>query len=107
MGQIGRLDTRITLQSYTSSADAYGQKIETHSTLATVWAWVKYARGDERIMANRETVVADCIFVIRYRSTVNEKVRIYDGTNYFDIVHIAESTDGRHRYMELTAVRRS
>lgn len=106
MGAIGRLDKRITLQSYTATADAYGQKVETYSTLATVWAWVKYASGSERILANRETAVADCIFVIRYRSTVTEKTRISYDSVLYDIIHIATSTDGRKRYMELTAVKR-
>ena len=107
MGRIGNLDKRITLQSYTTATDAYGQKVETYSTLATVWAWVRYGSGSERIMANRETAVADCIFVIRFRSTVTEKTRILYGSDYYDIIHIAHSTDGRRRYMELTAVKRA
>ena len=104
---IGKLDRRITLQSYTTSTDGYGQKVQTYTTLATVWAGVRYASGTERIMANRETAVASCIFVIRYRAAVTEKTRILWGTDYYDIEHIAESLDGRKRYMELTATKRA
>lgn len=100
---IGDLDQRITLQSYTASQNDTGEEVNTYSTLATVWAQVRYASGDERIMADREVAVADCIFKIRYRSTVTEKTRILFGTTTYDILHIADRIEGRMRYMELTA----
>jgi SPP1 family predicted phage head-tail adaptor len=98
---IGDLDRRITLQSYTETANAFGEKVPTWSTLATVWAGVMFKDGGERLITQKETVTADVIFTIRYRSTVSEKTRIvWDSVNY-DILHIAEVD--RKRYLELAA----
>ena len=39
---IGRLDRYITIKSVSTSVDAYGQPIESFSTLANVWAKIEY-----------------------------------------------------------------
>ena len=98
---IGNLDRQITIQTPTLTQDEYGEAVTTWSTLATTWAWVRYKSGGEAIFASKDTATADCIFTIRYRSGITEKLRIvYESVNY-DILHIAEV--GRRKYMELTA----
>lgn len=97
---IGNLDRRITLANCTSSIDTFGGATESYSTLATVWAWVRYKSGNESLFKTKETVSADAIFTIRYR-TLTEKTRITFETVIYDIVHIAEV--GRREYLELTA----
>lgn len=98
---IGELDRRIALQNFTSTQAADGEMTRTWSTAATVWAWVRFGSGSERMIADKNTVVGDCIFTIRYRTGVTEKTRIVlDSVNY-DIVHIAERD--RKMYLELTA----
>lgn len=99
---IGNLDRRIILANYTATISDIGEPVFTYATLATVWAWVKYLKGDERLIQTKETVTADCVFVIRYR-TLTEKTRIQYGSDYYDIIHIAEL--GRRKYLELTARR--
>jgi len=97
---IGNLDRRIIIQNYTATTNDFGEPVKSWTTTATIWAGVRYGQGNERIMADKETVTADCIFTIRYR-TITEKTRIvYAGVNY-DITHIAEV--GRKRYLELLA----
>jgi len=98
----GNLDRRITLANYTQTGDgSFGEVTKTYTTLATVWAWIRFKEGNERLFQTKETVSADCIFTIRYRTSITEKTRItYDSVNY-DILHIAEV--GRRKYLELTA----
>jgi SPP1 family predicted phage head-tail adaptor len=56
------------------------------------------------MLADKNTVTADCIFTIRYRAGVTEKMRVlWDGATY-DIIHIAEAE--RRRYLALTAIKR-
>lgn len=98
---VGSLDRRITLQNYTATQSDYGESVPSYSTLATVWANVVQKSGNESVLASKNTAQADCIFLIRYRTSVTEKTRIvYNSVNY-DIIHIAET--GRKRYLELTA----
>lgn len=98
---IGNLDRRIQIQTATAAQDEYGEAVETWATTYTVWAWVRYKSGGESVFSNKETATADCIFTIRYRTGINERLRIvYDSVNY-DILHIAEV--GRRKYLELTA----
>lgn len=98
---LGSLDRRITLQNYTATQSDYGESIPTYSTLATVWAMVKPINGNESVTADKITVKADCLFTIRYRTSVTEKTRIvYNSVNY-DITNISEV--GRRKYLELTA----
>lgn len=98
---IGKLDRRITLQTMTSTRGDMGEDVQTYSTLVIVWAWVRFGSGQERMLADKNTVTADAIFTIRWRSGITEKTRIsWDGTTY-DIIHIAEAE--RKKYLALTA----
>jgi len=36
--RIGKSDRRITVERYTTSTNAYGERVQTWSTLLTVWA---------------------------------------------------------------------
>jgi SPP1 family predicted phage head-tail adaptor len=98
---IGNLDRCITLQDYTTVQNEYGEKSQTWTTTATTRAWVRYKSGGESVFATKETMTADLIFTIRYRSGITTKTRIvYGGFNY-DILHIAET--GRKKYLDITA----
>jgi len=77
------MDRRITLQRATLAANAYGERAETWSTLATVWAEIQYKEG-----SGREAVQSDQLysrqpvhFIIRYSSDVSS-VRPSDRVSY-------------------------
>ena len=100
---IGKLDRRITLQNYTATRSDFGESTPSFATTVIVWAWVRFGSGQERMLADKNTVTADAIFTIRWRSStqVNEKTRIvWEGVNY-DIIQIAEAE--RRKYLALTA----
>ena len=46
---IGKFDKRITLQSRTTTLDAYGQELNSWSDVATIWANIKPIGGREKL----------------------------------------------------------
>lgn len=91
-GGIGKLDRRITFQEEVSSTNTHNEaEISEWQNVVTVWANVR----DVDIAPNREYFIAEQItprrtlqFTIRYRSGLNEKMRILFDGQYFGIVSI-------------------
>jgi SPP1 family predicted phage head-tail adaptor len=103
---IGDLDRRVSLYTFTSSPDDFGQRVETPTLLATVWASVQASGGREQKEANKETATNELQFIIRFRTDINEKTRIvYSGNNY-DIIEIQEALPDRKRYLTIKAERK-
>lgn len=100
---VGKLDRRIVLQDYTTSRTTYGEETKTYSDTATIWAALRFGSGNERMVADKSTVVGDVIFTIRFRSGITEKTRISWDGNYWDIQHIAYL--GRRQYIDLIATK--
>lgn len=99
--EIGQLDRRITLQTSTEARSDFGEALPTWSTFVTCWAAVRHGSGNERMVANKNTVIGDAIFTIRYRDNITEKMRIsWDGM-IWDIQHIAYI--GRRQFIDIIA----
>lgn len=99
--RIGRMDQQIALQSVAEAVNTYGERVETWTTAATVWARVEYLalRSKESEQAGQEQAQRQVQFTIRDR-TVTEKYRVvYDGRTY-DIESIARSND--RQFLTLT-----
>lgn len=93
--RIGQLRERLTLQSVSLVQSASGHPVETWSTLATVWGEVKYRlnASDETGQARRESATQIVIFRIRYRTDVNERVRILYRGKYYDVTGLEVTPD--------------
>lgn len=102
----GELDRQITLQSRTVAANAYGEPIETWSTLATVRAKIEYpiTGSDEQTQQGLNIARTRANFIIRHRSDVGFVERIQYDSETWDIERIAE--DGRKSFLIITAERR-
>jgi len=100
--QIGKMRERVTIQTASEAANAYGERIETWSTLATVWAQVEYrlAVGDEDLRADRMTALRTVHFTIRSRTDFTEKARIGYRDKTYNITSIAESPDRAFQTLE-------
>lgn len=105
--QIGKLDRRITIQSLTGTTNSFGEFIDGTSDYVTVWAGVKWLKGNERFEAeatdNTPTIQVD--FTIRYGSNVsqlNNKHQILFDNNTFDILSIRQLGQ-RKEYLIITA----
>lgn len=104
---IGKLDQRVTFQSYTETDDGAGGKLKAWANLSsvpTVWAHVKPGGGFERFEEDRQTAMAMTTFTIRNRTDVDERSRIvWNGENY-NIRQIKRAS-GREQYLAIVAER--
>ena len=87
---IGKLDRYITLQSVSTSVDAYGQPVELFSTLANVWAKIEYKSEVEKFENEQLRAVSSIDFTIRYRTDVTQQMRISYNSETYQIIGISE-----------------
>ena len=84
----GSLDTQITIQSATEAQDAFGEPIKTWANLATdptPWAEKIPLSGSERFQAQQVNAEVDTTFRIRYRTDLDEEMRIVLDSTPYDI----------------------
>lgn len=98
--EIGRLDRRVTIQQLTNSPDEYNQPVPTWATLATVWASVDDRSGGESFQAEQLTAYRHTVFIIRYRSGIDETMRIVYNSRTYNI-RLIKNPD-RRRTLEIT-----
>ena len=101
--QAGQLDRRITLQTFSETTDSFGQEVKTYSTLASVWANVKEKVGSEGEDGDMLAATKKVEFIIRYRTDVNEQMRISYNSNIYKIQAI-QSADGRKAFLKLVCL---
>ena len=93
--RIGKSDRRIKVQRYTTSTNAYGERVQTWSTLLTVWAeLMKAGEGmTERITTNQDMPVQRVRFKIRSSSDsrgIKADDRVLYNSKYYNIQGIEE-----------------
>lgn len=100
--RIGQLNTRVAIQNSIDSTNDFGEKVANWGTYITVFAQLKYSLGgsDERQVNDRRTAVTRCDFVIRYRTDLDETMRIVADGKGFDILSIL-NTDPKRQYMTI------
>ena len=82
------LNRKIEIQSLVVTPTDAGGFTESWVTLTSAWSKIKNASGTELIHADQLGAVAFSDFTIRYRSDLNESMRIiYRGTE-FQVRHI-------------------
>lgn len=95
----GRMDRRITFQTFTESQDGAGEPVKTWANLATnptVWAEVlplaltMRSGGEEIFEADQVLAQAEARFRIRYRSDITTEMRVVHASENFDILSVAE-----------------
>lgn len=98
----GKYNKVITLQSKTSTTDAYGGPVDSWADVATVWARVQPIKGREMIAAQAAQSETAVRFYTRYQDNLTTAMRIiYAGKNY-DITGIVD-IDERHVEFEISA----
>jgi len=104
--QIGELDRRIIIQTFSTSSDGYGEAIKTWSDRITVWANVNFKGGSTKDIAERVTAASKVIFTIRYLTTTNisEAMRIKykdRGEQKYYYINAINNIEGRENFLEL------
>lgn len=106
----GRMDRRITFQTFTESQDGAGEPVKTWANLAsnpTVWAEVVplalTVRGGGQEIFDAEQILgqAETRFRVRYRSDITVEMRIVYASENYDIESVAEI--GRKEGVEIRA----
>ena len=100
---IGELRHRVSMQSSTESAAAYGQDVRTWSTYATVWAMVEMSPGSEIQLGLSQQALAPYRVTIRYRGDVQASHRIVYGAKILEIVSVAD-LNGYGTHETITAI---
>jgi len=101
--QAGQLDRRITLQTFSETTDAFGQEVKSYSTLATVWAKVVEKIGKESEEGDMIAATKKVEFMIRYRTDVNEEMRISYNSNIYKIKAV-QSADARKAFLKIVCL---
>ena len=89
----GKMDRRITIQSATEVADVYGQPVKTWADIAThpnVWAEVIPLRQGEQFESKQTNATVDTTFRIRWRTDLDEAMRVLYASTPYDIHGIQE-----------------
>lgn len=94
---IGSLNRRVTIQHLVAGQDEIGQPVQTWSTLATVWADVRYLNGLETIKADATTSIAKASIRIRRRTDVTAGMRVTLGATVFNINAVLPDEESRER----------
>jgi SPP1 family predicted phage head-tail adaptor len=103
--QVGRLNQRITIQSYLETQNSFGEVVRTYSTLYTRWAQVKPTGGNESIQADEKTASRVAEFTIRMQgTTINETMRIVWNDYIWEIVSIDEGGINLKEFYKIVAV---
>ena len=101
--QAGQMDRRITIQTFSETTDNFGQEVKSFSTLASVWANVVEKVGSEGEDGEMIAATKKVEFVIRYRTDVNEEMRISYNSNTYKIQAI-QSADARKAFLKIVCL---
>lgn len=102
--KFGLMRDRIVLQQYTSTRDDWGHEQRRWEDLATVWAEKKYKNSQLTSEVKGITHIMQVIFRIRYRSDVDTKMRVKQGSKLFDIVGMKQV--GHQEVLEIITIER-
>jgi SPP1 family predicted phage head-tail adaptor len=87
---LGRLDRRIDIESWTWVANSQGEKVATYSVFHAAFAHVQKAGGNEREEGQKETATNKVKFKIQFFDGIDETMRILYNSKYYDILEIQE-----------------
>lgn len=93
------MDRRVTLQSRTLTANAYGEQVVSYTDLETVWAEKWDLRGREYFAAQQVSADVTTRWRIRWREDVSVLDRVVYNSVPYDINQVVEI--GRQGGLEL------
>jgi len=79
---------RVIIRQLVAGQDDVGQPTEVWSTLATVWANVRYLSGSQAIQGGAETATSLASIRIGYRTNVTTAMQVVLGSTVFRITAV-------------------
>jgi SPP1 family predicted phage head-tail adaptor len=98
--KIGDLRHRITFQKPVKSDDGYLGKTVKHQDVVTVWASIEPLSGREYFYAHQIKNEVSHRVRIRFRTDLNEEMRIKHGERYLEIESMIDMKE-RHEFLEI------
>ena len=100
---IGKKNSLI-LKRYTAITDSMGGKTHTYVTVKTIKGVLATVRGDERLSADKLTVIADFNFYMDYPKgyTISESDKFNFGTRTFKIIYINNLGANQDKRLKIT-----
>ena len=92
----GQLKTRATIQQRSAAQDALGQPVETWSTVAVVWANVRFPSGLAAVKADADLSVVKASIRIRYQAGIDAGMRVSADGQLFNILAVLPNRHGGH-----------
>jgi SPP1 family predicted phage head-tail adaptor len=103
---IGRLRHRLTLEAPQTTADEIGGRSVSWSPIATIWAAIETATGNEIGAEGQTDARLFHRITIRHRGDIGPAMRLTKGTRVFEIVAVRDA-DGRQRFLVIHAIERN
>lgn len=91
----GKLTRQVTIKAPPTAQDDIGQPTGDWSTVASVWANVRYLSGSESIKAGADASTAKASIRIRYRTGLTSAMRVHLGSTVFQINAVLPDEAGR------------
>ena len=96
----GKLKHKIIVQARSATKDTYGQRVDSWTDIATVWADIRPIGGRERLAAKAYEAVMTHTVAVRYRAeflpvTTADSHRIVFGARTFQIVAAMDHEEAR------------
>ena len=106
----GRLDQRITLQQRVDAINEFGENQPTWTNVdvtgdGAIWAGADPKRGREYFAAAQQQAEGPCMFRIRWRTNVNERMRVLWRGEAYEIAAPPVDPFGARDTLELYCVR--
>lgn len=104
----GKLDRKVTIQRFSSVPNEFNEPIATWADFFTCRAMRRDASDGERLAAGQVGSSLTARFTVRSSSetrTVTPKDRLLHEGRVWSIHGVKEADQGRHRFIEITAVK--
>lgn len=98
---IGKLKNKVVIQQPGTTRDAGGQKVPSWTTLANVWADIRFPSGLQAIKADAPSSIVRASVRIRARADVQPGMRVVSTVGTLDIKAVLPNLEDR-RYVDLT-----
>lgn len=85
---VGKMRHRIEIQTYSNTKNEIGELTKGWVTYKTLWAEKKQLRGSNTTTGDKEGIEYTYRFKVRYRTDLDESMRIVHKGIVYDIKHI-------------------
>jgi len=94
--RIGKLRHYVAVKTASTSADSYGEEIETFATALSGWASIEPVSGQEIMSAQQQIGELTHKVRMRHNSAITVRARVYFGSRILEIVSVRNFQERGH-----------